>query len=85
MAYRGTGKVLRVNLTERVIRIDDLDDKLYRMYPGGKALAGYYLLSELPAHVDPLGPDNLLVLSNGLLTAPAGDRYALHCGGTLRR
>lgn len=68
MAYRGTGKILRVDLTHRTIQTEELDEDLYRMYPGGKALAGYYLLSELPAHVDPLGPDNLLVLANGLLT-----------------
>jgi aldehyde:ferredoxin oxidoreductase len=68
MAYRGTGKILRVDLTNLTMRIEDLDEDLYRMYPGGKALAGYYLLSELPAHVDALGPENLLVLTNGLLT-----------------
>ena len=41
---------------------------VYEMFPGGKALAAYLLLSELPAGVDPLGPDNMLVLANGLLT-----------------
>ena len=68
MAYCGTGKILRVNLTRQTVQIEDITEDLYRLYPGGKALAGYYLLSELPAHVDPLGPDNLLVLANGLLT-----------------
>jgi aldehyde:ferredoxin oxidoreductase len=68
MTYRGIGKILRVDLTSHALQIEVLNEDLYRMYPGGKALAGYYLLSELPAHVDPLGPDNLLVLANGLLT-----------------
>ncbi len=68
MAYCGTGNILRVDLTSHALKIEALNEDLYRKYPGGKALAGYYLLSELPAHVDPLGPDNLLVLANGLLT-----------------
>ncbi len=38
------------------------------MYPGGKALAAYYLLRELPKGVDALSPENILILANGLLT-----------------
>ena len=68
MAYRGTGKILRVDLTHQTVQVEEITEDLYRVYPGGKALAGYYLLSELPAHVDPLGPENMLVLANGLLT-----------------
>ncbi|MGE5139583.1 MAG: aldehyde ferredoxin oxidoreductase family protein [Rudaea sp.] len=68
MAYGATGKLLRVNLTNGEIRTEILDESLYRLYPGGKALAGYLLLKELAAHTDPLGPDNLLVFANGLLT-----------------
>ncbi|MCU0508796.1 MAG: aldehyde ferredoxin oxidoreductase family protein [Anaerolineae bacterium] len=68
MRYGHTGKVLRVDLTRGTIATQVLDEELYRMYPGGKALAAYLLLSELPKGVDPLGPENMLVLSNGLLT-----------------
>ena len=69
MPYGYTGKVLRVDLTRGSISTQVLDEETYRMYPGGKALAAYLLLSELPAGVDPLGPDNMLILANGLLTA----------------
>jgi aldehyde:ferredoxin oxidoreductase len=68
MRYGHTGKVLRVDLTRGTVATQVLDEELYRMYPGGKALAAYLLLSELPKGVDPLGPDNMLVLANGLLT-----------------
>jgi aldehyde:ferredoxin oxidoreductase len=47
---------------------ETLTEEFYRLYPGGKALAGYILLNEMPAHTDPLSPENVLVIANGLLT-----------------
>ena len=63
-----TLKILRVDLTEGSWEIEIFPEELYRLYPGGKALAGYILLHELPANTDPLSPENILVISNGLLT-----------------
>lgn len=63
-----TGKLLRVDLTSGMIRVDSIDPDVYRLFPGGKALAAYLLLRELPAGVDPLGPANQMVIVNGLLT-----------------
>ncbi len=40
----------------------------YRKYLGGLAMICYYLLSETPAHVDPLGPENKLIFATGPLT-----------------
>lgn len=68
MPYGSTTKILRVNLTDQTITVEELAEDFYRLYPGGKALAGYYLLHEMAPHTDPLGPDNLLVFANGLLT-----------------
>ncbi len=61
-------KILRVDLTTEKMRIEELDDAFYRLYPGGKALAGYYLLRELAPHTDPFDPQSLLVIANGLVT-----------------
>ncbi|GAB4504241.1 MAG: aldehyde ferredoxin oxidoreductase family protein [Anaerolineales bacterium] len=63
-----TGKILRVNLTTGELGVEQLAEDFYRLYPGGKALAGYYLLTEMPPHVEPLAPENLLVIASGLLT-----------------
>ncbi len=63
-----TGKILRVNLTAGSWEIEILSEEFYRLYPGGKALAGYILLNEMPANVDPLSPENVMVIANGLLT-----------------
>lgn len=66
--YGTTAKILRVNLTTGTWEIETLSEEFYRLYPGGKALAGYILLNEMPANVDPLSPENVLVIANGLLT-----------------
>ena len=68
MHYGTTGQILRVDLTTGSWEIETLEEDFYRLYPGGKALAGYILLNEMPANVDPLSPDNVLVIANGLLT-----------------
>ncbi len=69
MAHGFTGKILRVDLTHGSIQTQKLGDEFYRLYPGGKALAAYFLLRNLAPHTDPLSPGNLLVLANGLLTS----------------
>ncbi|HEX7593476.1 MAG TPA: aldehyde ferredoxin oxidoreductase family protein, partial [Anaerolineae bacterium] len=68
MSYGTSGKILRVDLTRGSIRTELFDEAFYRLYPGGKALAAYFLLRELLPHTEPLDPENMLVLANGLLT-----------------
>ena len=68
MGYGSTGRLLRVDLTRGIVSVEEFDEAFYRLYPGGKALAGYLLLREIEPGADPLGPDNVLVLVNGLLT-----------------
>jgi aldehyde:ferredoxin oxidoreductase len=68
MKYGYSGKILRVDLTKQKTWVEELAEEIYRLYPGGKALAAYILLRELAPGTDPLGPDNILILANGLLT-----------------
>lgn len=63
-----TGKILRVDLTQGSIETQQIDEEFYRLYPGGKALAAYFLLRELPKGTEPFSPDNILILANGALT-----------------
>ena len=67
MPFGTPGKILHIDLTESSFFIESIQDDFYRLYPGGKALAGYYLLHEIPAHADPLGPENVLIIACGLL------------------
>ena len=65
-----TAKLLHVDLTTRQTRSEELAEPIVRKYFGGGALAAYLLLRDMPAGVDPLGPDNVLVFTtspiNGL-------------------
>lgn len=61
------GKVLRVNLTTGQISTETMSDTFMRRYVGGWGFIGYYLLKELEAGIDPLGPDNLLIFTTGPL------------------
>ncbi|MFB3884836.1 MAG: aldehyde ferredoxin oxidoreductase family protein [Thermodesulfobacteriota bacterium] len=62
------GKILHVNLTTRTITIEEPPEAFYRKYMGGSALNLYYLLKEMAPGVDPLGPENILGLSVGVMT-----------------
>lgn len=68
MGYGSTGKLLYIDLANSSIHIEEIGEELYRLYPGGKALAAYLLLKNTPPNVDPLGSDNVLVFAAGLLT-----------------
>ncbi|MFX0023222.1 MAG: aldehyde ferredoxin oxidoreductase family protein [Candidatus Hermodarchaeota archaeon] len=63
-----TGNILRVNLTNEKIVIENLDEIFCRRYIGGEGFVAYYLLKELKAGVDPLGPENKLIFATGPLT-----------------
>jgi aldehyde:ferredoxin oxidoreductase len=71
MPYGYNGKILHVNLTKGEFRVENPNEAFYRKYMGGSALAMYYLLREMPAGVDPLGSDNVLVLALSVLTGSA--------------
>ena len=58
MPCGSTNKILRVNLTTGEIE-ETIDEAFYRLYPGGKALAGYFLLNESPPRTDPFARRNV--------------------------
>jgi len=68
MATGYNGKILRVNLSTGQTSIEQFDDAWYRTYLGGWGLIGYILLTEVPPACDPLGPENKLIIANGVLT-----------------
>ncbi len=51
MGFGSTGNLLYIDLSDGSIRKETMPEDLYRLYPGGKALAAYLLLKILlPAH-----------------------------------
>ncbi|HSO20972.1 MAG TPA: aldehyde ferredoxin oxidoreductase N-terminal domain-containing protein, partial [Desulfosarcina sp.] len=65
------GTVIDVNLTSGDIRTTDFTESLAREFLGGFGWNVAVLYREVPQGTDTLGPDNLLVLSPGLLTGTA--------------
>jgi len=68
MPYGYMGKILHVDLSSGKIETEEPPESFYRTYMGGSALGMYYLLNNLPPGVDPLSPENILVISVGVLT-----------------
>jgi len=66
-----TGKTVYVDLSSETVTVTGTDEKLIRMYLGGRGL-GVKLLSELAdPEIDPLGPENPLIFTAGPLTGLA--------------
>ena len=65
--YGYMGKILRVNLTREQIEEEPLPEDVARRYIGGRGLAAKILFDELGPGVDPLGPENKLVIASGVM------------------
>lgn len=75
-----TGKILVVDLTTRSFHVEEPPEEVYRQYLGGYGLGAWYLYAHIPPGADPLGPDNVLGFTPGLLTgsaAPFSGRYSI--------
>jgi len=73
------GKILRINLTTSEIVEEPISEKDAEMFLGGNGLATKYLFDELDKGVDPLGPDNKLIIMTGPLTgtlSPSSGRFS---------
>ena len=65
------GKQLRVDLTQRECRIEPISAAWSRKYLGGAGYGARLLYDELPKGIDPLGPDNIMMLASGPLSLSA--------------
>ncbi len=73
-------KVLRVNLTAGTCKPEPLNMAWANDYLGSRGLASKYLVEEIDPKVDPLSPDNKMIMSTGPLTgtmASTGGRYTV--------
>lgn len=73
MAIKGgyNWKILRVDLTEQKIAVEDFDEKFAEKWVGGSGFGARILYDETKPETDPLGPENLLMFMTGPL---AGSR-----------
>ena len=68
MSFGYHGKILHVDLTTGRMEVEKPPESFYRKYMGGSAMALYYILREVPARADPLGPENLLTVFDSVVT-----------------
>jgi aldehyde:ferredoxin oxidoreductase len=62
------GKILHVDLATGSIAPESLDDAFYQNYLGGIGIAARVLWDHLKPGIDPLGPENIIGFTTGLLT-----------------
>ncbi len=81
-----TSKVLRVDLTKGTCKSEPLNMEWAQQYLGQRGLATKYFISEVDPKVDPLSPENKLIMVTGPLTgtmASTGGRYSVVTKGAL--
>ncbi len=80
------GKVLRIDLTSGKISKEPLRTDWAKDYVGARGLGTRYMYEEVDPKVDPLSPENKLMMLSGPLTAtfaPCGGRYEVVTKGAL--
>jgi len=75
------GKILRVNLSQKRVSEETIDELFCRRYLGGAGFASYFLWKELPQGIDPLGAENKLVFATGPVTGLQLPGSGRHCVG----
>ena len=78
MATSYHGKILRINLSAKTFKVEDLCLDLAKKFIGGRGLGTKLYMDEVDPMIDPLSPDNKVVIITGALTGtavPTGCRY----------
>jgi len=78
MATSYNGKILRVNLSDGSCKTEELCLDLAKKFIGGRGLGTKLYMDEVCPKVDPLSPENKVVIITGPLTGtavPTGSRY----------
>lgn len=74
------GKILRIDLKNSAIWHEPLEERKARMFIGGSGLGAKYLLDECDPNVDPLSPENSLIIMTGPFCGtkvPTSGRHAV--------
>ncbi len=74
------GTLLSINLSNKKISLEKTDKKISHNFMGGAGYASYYLYNELSREINPLSPDNILMIMTGplcLTGAPSFSRFAI--------
>ena len=78
--YGWTGTVLCINLSSKKFEKQPLKENLRLNFLGGRGINSKLLYQEIPPHLDPLTPENIIILGSGPLsgtTAPSCPRCTI--------
>jgi aldehyde:ferredoxin oxidoreductase len=67
-----TGRLIRINLTDRTIKEEKINPEWQRKFLGGRGLAARFYYDEIANHIEPFSSDNKLILFTGPLTGTLG-------------
>ncbi|MCE7739036.1 MAG: aldehyde ferredoxin oxidoreductase, partial [Candidatus Heimdallarchaeota archaeon] len=73
-------KLLRINLTDNSITTEKIPESVVFDYMGGTGYITYYLYKELEPNIDPLSPENKIIIAPGPIQGtkiPVSGRYAV--------
>ncbi|MEM4474291.1 MAG: aldehyde ferredoxin oxidoreductase family protein [Candidatus Bathyarchaeia archaeon] len=70
--YGWNGRILRVNLSKKKVEVEEYNADFALKYIGGRGFAAKILFDELKPGIDPLGPENKLIVAAGPLTGLPG-------------
>jgi len=62
------GRIARIDLSSKTVKLEEPEEIVYRTYLGGGGLASYYLLRDLKPGIDPLSPDNILIFASSVIS-----------------
>ncbi|OLS28793.1 MAG: Tungsten-containing aldehyde ferredoxin oxidoreductase [Candidatus Heimdallarchaeota archaeon AB_125] len=73
-------KLLRINLTTKQVSREEIPESVVYDYMGGTGYITYYLYKELEPGIDPLSPENKVIIAPGPIQGtkiPVSGRYAI--------
>jgi aldehyde:ferredoxin oxidoreductase len=71
-------KTAWINLSTAEIRVEETNPELHQQYLSGRGLGAKYLYDLVQPGIDPFGPENYLIFTNGLFSGtswPSASRY----------
>ncbi len=79
MIYGYNGRILRVNLSSGKIRVEEVQEEVFKGFLGGKGLGTLIIYREVPPGTRPLSPGNKIVFAAGGLSglAPGARKVAV--------
>lgn len=80
------GKILRVNLTNEDVKVENINEEWAKKYIGGRGYGTRIMLKEVDPNIDPLSEENKVIIATGPLDgtlAPSSGRVTVITKGAL--